>query len=155
MKRIFEDQYKTFKRDAIYIFLRSIKYYKYDPDLLSKLSDVKEFRNYFKQPFVENQNRWHGVLNGLNEYHLKDILAGLAIFKTEIEYILNNVNINDPEILAFLKRLSQALYSLKETTLDYDEIKPWSNFIWELFGGFSFIEGSKDYDVVENMIKKI
>lgn len=154
IKRNFEEQYKTFKRDTIWTFL-SILSPSYDPDLIMKLSDVKEFRSYFNKPFCDSQNRWHAVLNGLKEWHLKDLLVVLEIFMNEVTYVLNNADINDPEVFAFFKRLSHAVYSLKNSTLGYDEIKPLSHFIWELFGGFSLIDGCRDYDVVKKMINKI
>ena len=147
IKRNFEEQYKMFKRDTIKIFL-SILELGNDFDLPSKLSDVKEFRDYFK-------NRWGGVLNGLDEYHLKDLLVTLEIFRNEVSYVLNNVNISDPEVFALLKRLSQAVYSLKNSSFKDDEIKEFSHFVWQLFGGFSFAEGCKDHDIVKIMIKKI
>lgn len=154
IKRNFEEQYKMFKRDTIGIFL-SILELGNDFDLPSKLSDVKEFRDYFKKPFCDSQNRWHGVLNGLDEYYLKNLLVTLEIFRNEVAYVLNNVEINVPEAFAFFKRLSQAVYSLKSSSFKDDEIKEFSHFVWQLFGGFSFAEGCKDHDIVKIMIKKI
>ncbi len=147
IKRNFEEQYKMFKRDTIKIFL-SILELTYDHDLPSKLSDVEEFRDYFK-------NKWGGVLNGLDEYELKHLLVTLEIFRNEVAYVLNNVNINDPEVFALLKRLSQAVYSLKNSSFKDDEIKEFDHFVWQLFGGFSIAEGCKDHDIVKIMIKKI
>ena len=147
IKRNFEEQYKMFKRDTIKIFL-SILELGNDFDLPSKLSDVKEFRDYFK-------NRWGGVLNGLDEYHLKDLLVTLEIFRNEVSYVLNNVNISDPEVFALLKRLSQAVYSLKNSSFKDDEIKEFEHFVWQLFGGFSLAEGCKDHDIIKIMINKI
>lgn len=154
IKRNFKEQYKMFKRDTIGIFL-SILRLSSDHDLTSKLSDVKEFRNYFQEDYCDSQNRWHGVLNGLDEYYLKDLLVTLEIFRNEVAYVLNNVEINVPEAFAFFKRLSQAVYSLKNSSFKDDEIKEFSHFVWQLFGGFSFAEGYKDHDIVKIMIKKI
>ena len=154
IKRNFEEQYKMFKRDTIKMFL-SILGLSYDHDLPSKLSDVKEFRIYFQEDYCDSQNRWDGVLNGLNRYHLRDLLVVLEIFRNEVAYVLNNIEINDPEVFSFLKRLSQAVYSLKNSSFNDDEIKEFSHFIWQLFGGFSFAEGCKDHDIVKIMIKKI
>lgn len=154
IKRNFEEQYKMFKHDTISIFLSILKLGS-NPDLPSKLSDVREFRSYFDEPFCASQNRWHAVLNGLDEYELKHLLVTLEIFRNEVAYVLNNVNINDPEVFAFLKRLSHAVYSLKNSSFKDDEIKEFDHFVWQLFGGFSFAEGCKDHDIVKIMIKKI
>jgi len=147
IKRNFEEQYKMFKSDTIKIFL-SILDLGNDFDLLSKLLDVKEFRDYFK-------NKLGGVLNGLDEYYLKDLLVTLEIFRNEVAYVLNNVNISDPEVFVLLKRLSQAVYSLKNSSFKDDEIKEFEHFVWQLFGGFSFAEGCKDHDIFKVMINKI
>jgi hypothetical protein len=129
----------------------------YDSDLPSKLTDQSEFRKFFLEP-LDNEPRnikWYSVLNGLKEHHLKDILVVLEIFMNEVAYVLNNVNINDPKVFAFFKRLSQAVYQLKNSNLGYDEIKPLDHFIWEILGGCSIVDGRRDYDVVKIMINKI
>jgi len=155
IKRNFENHYLTFKKDVIFIFLQILQISTYDPELILKLSNVTEFRDYFKQPFRDSQDRWDGVLNGFEEYHLKKILVELEILMNETAYILNHLEMHDAEVFAFFKRLSYAVYELKNTTLGYDEMKPLSAFIWNLFGGYSFIEGCQDYDIVKDMIRKI
>lgn len=79
----------------------------------------------------------------------------MEIFMNEVAYVLNNVDINDPEVFAFFKRLSQAVYQLKNSTLGYDEIKPLESFIWQILGGFSLVDGRRNYDIVKTMINKI
>lgn len=156
IRRNFEEQYLSFKHDMICIFLSASEKV-YDSDLPSKLTDQSEFRKFFLEP-LDNEPRnikWYSVLNGLKEHHLKDILVVLEIFMNEVAYVLNNVNINDPKVFAFFKRLSQAVYQLKNSNLGYDEIKPLDHFIWEILGGCSIVDGRRDYDVVKIMINKI
>ncbi len=129
----------------------------YDSRLPSKLSDQSEFKKFFTQPDNNDSRniKWHAVLNGLKEYHLKELLVEMEIFMNEVAYVLNNVEINDSNVFSFFKRLSQAVYRLKNSTLDYDDVKQLSGFIWELFAGWSFIDGYHDNDIVNVMINKI
>ena len=91
----------------------------------------------------------------MNEYHLKDLLVELEIFTNEVAYVLNNVEINDPDVFSFFKRLSQTVYRFKNSTLEYDEVKQLSGFLWDLFAGWSFIDGYREDDIVKVMIEKI
>ena len=83
------------------------------------------------------------------------IRSELSAPTSPFTYVLNNVNIEDPNVFSFLKRLSQAIYKMKNTTLDYDDVKHLSGFLWELFAGWSFIDGYHDDDIVSVMIEGI
>jgi len=123
--------------------------------LLSKLSDQNEFRKYFNEPISESQNKWHAVLNGLNEYLLRELLVELEILLNEVTFVLSNVDIDDQNVYSFFKRLSQAVHRLKKSTLEYEEVKQLSRFLWEMFAGWSFIDGYREDDIVMVMIEKI
>lgn len=73
----------------------------------------------------------------------------------EVGYVLNNVNIDDRDTFSFFKRLSQAVYKLKDSKPEYDDVKQLSGFLWQLFAGWSFIDGYQKNDIVEMMIEKI
>ena len=156
IKHNFKEQYRLFKCDTISILLGACQS-SYDGGLPRKLSEQSEFVKFFQEPVGSDSRniRWYNVLNGLKEHHLKELLVVMEIFMNEIAYVLNNVNINEPEAFAFFKRLSQAVYQLKNSTLDCDEIKSLTNFIWEIFAGFSLIDGLRDYDIIKIMINKI
>ena len=55
----------------------------------------------------------------------------------------------------FLKRLEMLLFRLERIGPGYDEEKVLSRFVWEIFGGFSWVEGYRGYDIVERMIEDI
>lgn len=156
IKQNFGQQYLSFKHDMIGIFL-SASQKVYDSELPSKLSDQSEFKKFFTQPDNDDSRNieWYAVLNGLNQYHLKELLVELEIFMNEVGYVLNTVEINDPNVFSFFKRLSQAVYRLKHSTLEYDDVKHLSGFLWELFAGWSFIDGYREDDIVKVMIEKI
>ncbi len=127
----------------------------YKSGLPKNLAKQVEFRKFVKEAVSESQERWHVVLNGLNDRLLKDLLVELEILMNEVSYILNNVNVEDPNVFSFFKRLSQEVYKLKNTTMEYDDVKQLSHFLWELFSGWSFIDGYREDDIVSVMIEKI
>jgi hypothetical protein len=154
IKKNLGEQYQSFKEDTIQILLSACQT-SYKGGLPGNLTDQNEFRKYFKEPVSDSQNRWHVVLNGLNDRLLKDLLVEFEILLNEVTYVLNNVNIEDPNVFSFFKRLSQAVYKMKNTTLEYDDVKQLSGFLWELFAGWSFIDGYREADIVGVMIENI
>lgn len=153
IKENFEKQYFLFKEDAISIFLDASKG-GHDSHLPSRLTDQAAFKDYFKKS-VNGIQKWDAVHNGLNEILLKDLLVELEIFMNEVAFVLNNVPIDDQNVFSFFKQLSQAVYRLKNSTLEYDDVKRLLGFLWELFAGWSFIDGYREDDIVKIMIKEI
>ena len=56
-------------------------------------------QNKFKQYF--SQNRWYAFLNNLDEYYLKSLLNKFEIFRDEIIFVLNNIDIPDDCVSGF------------------------------------------------------
>ncbi|MDD2785608.1 MAG: hypothetical protein PHS79_01790 [Patescibacteria group bacterium] len=150
----FKLNYTLFKKDSIAIFLSALGS-SYDSELPKMLSDLEEFKKYFKADFKEGQDRWHGVVNGLNKNLLQDLLVQFEILSQEIDFFLNNVVLHDEEVFAFLKRLKITINGLKNTSLDYDEMKTLSHFLWELFAGWSYVTGYRKSDIFEEMFSKV
>ncbi len=154
IKKNMKEQYRSFKEDTIAILLSACQH-SHESGLPEKLAEQGEFRKYFKEAVSGSQERWHVVLNGLNGRLLKDLLVELEILMNEVSYVLNNVNVEDPNVFSFFKRLSQAVYKLKNTTMECDDVKQLSQFLWQLFAGWSFIDGYREDDIVGVMIEKI
>ena len=76
----FREQYKGFKLSCISTFLIASNSQEYSPQEM--LLDQQEFLRYFKVEIDNNKNRWHAVMNGINdsEYLLRDLLYELEIF---------------------------------------------------------------------------
>jgi hypothetical protein len=153
IKKNMAEQYQSFREDTIQILLAAQR--SYEAGLPEKLSKQNEFRKYFQEPVSDSQEKWHVVLNGLNARLLEDLLVEFEILLHEVTYVLNNVDVDDPDVLSFFKRLSQAVYKLKNTTLEYDDVKHLSGFLWELFAGWSFIDGYREDDIIGVMLEKI
>ena len=79
----------------------------------------------------------------------------MEIFRGQIQFILNNVDIPSEKPFEFLKRLSVAVYSMQDKTLDYDDTKSFGRFLWEVFAGFDFITGYRERDIIQEMIDAI
>ncbi|MFA6198580.1 MAG: hypothetical protein WC734_05555 [Patescibacteria group bacterium] len=150
----FKLNYTHFKEDSISIFLSALGH-SHDVQLLKKLSGLEEFKNYFKENHKEGRDRWNGVLNGLNESLLKDLLVQFEILTQEIDFYLSNISLHDEEVFSFLKRLKITTQTLKNTSLNYDEVKRLSGFLWELFSGWSFISGYRKNDIFEEMLDRV
>jgi hypothetical protein len=154
IKRTFTEQYQYFKEDTISILLQACETTYYS-DMSEKLTDQLAFREYFTEPVNESQSRWDAVLNGLDERLMKDILVELEILMHEIRYVLDNVNIEDQEVFAFFKRLSQAVYKMKNFAMEYEDIKRLSQFLWGVLAGYSFADGYRENDIIGDMIRDI
>lgn len=92
------------------------------------------------------------------EKAIKAILIekSIVLKKTHsINELKNNIKIDDHDVIAFFKRLSRAVYRLKNSSLEYDDVKQLDRFLWELFAGWNFVDGYRKDDIIRVMIDKI
>jgi hypothetical protein len=157
IKHNLKETYHSFKSDTIYILMNACNNGGggYDPILIDKLVDQNEFRKYFNEKITEDQNRWDAVFNGLDEYFIKKLLVELEILLHEVTFVLNNVYINDKNVFFFFKQLSQSVYKMKDSTVEYDDIKNMTSFLWQIFAGWSLIDGYREEEIIKLMIDKI
>ncbi|MFA6163138.1 MAG: hypothetical protein WC685_06900 [Methylobacter sp.] len=154
IRRNLAQQYDSFKEECISIFFSALRE-SYDLEQLEYLKDPSLFRQYFKEKVSPDQERWHTVLNGLDDQLVKALVVELEIFMTEAHYALTVIDIDNQEVFAFLKRLSQILYRYRNWSADYDDVKQLSGFMWSVHTGWNVIEGYTDKDVIAEMIEAI
>jgi len=154
IKRSLAGGYQRFKEDCISVML-GVADGSYQADLTDSLVDQEKFRAYFKMKLSEAQERWHAFLNNLDERSLRELMTLLEIFRDEIVFVLNTTDIPSAEPFEFLKRLSAAIRSMRDTTLGYDETKPIERFLWEVFAGWDLITGYRKEDIIKEMIESI
>jgi hypothetical protein len=154
LKRSLERHYRGFRVACIEIFLL-VANGSYSEDLPKTLLDQKKFREYFKEPVGNRQDRWDSFLNNLQDHYLRELIVNLEIFRDEITFVLNNVDIQDARPFEFLKGLSATIFAMRNTTLDYDDIKSFSCFLWGVFSGFDWVTGYPKSDVIKDMIHAI
>src|SRR5262245_41135453 len=110
-------QYKNFREDCIALMLLAADG-AYELGKQQELLDQKKFKDCFDEWVTRDQTRWHRFLNKLDEYHLRQLIKRMEIFRGEIQFFLNSVDIPSEKPFEFLKRLSTAIYSMQDKTLD-------------------------------------
>lgn len=85
----------------------------------------------------------------------RSIILSLKMLAKQIEFILHNYPITEEEHFAFFKRLELFLLRIKEIGPGYEEEKVLSRFIWEIYGGWSSVNGDVGHDIIEKMIDDI
>ena len=117
----------------------------------------------FREAF-EGGKEGHGGFYAFRNYmsegdvpEYQEIIINLQILSKQIDYVLHNYPIKDGNIFGFFKRLEGLLIRLENRSTGYyeDEEGMLSSFIWEVFSGYSIIEGYRGYDIVEKMIEEI
>jgi hypothetical protein len=154
IKRSLADRYRRFKEDCISVML-GVADGSYEGDLPETLVDQEKFRVYFKEKVSASQERWHAFLNNLDEGNLRELITLLEIFRDEIVFVLGSTDIPDDEPFEFLKRLSAAIRSMRDTKLGYDETKLFARFLWEVYAGWDWTKGYSKGDIIKEMIESI
>lgn len=154
VKRHLQFSYGSFKRSVVQIFLGAIQG-GYSSETVDRLMDQKAFRDFFKEPYVPGQEKWHGVANKMNDFLLRQIVLETEVLFNEFQYALSVIDIKDPEVYSFMKRMSVALYRAKNWSTDYDGIKEVLTFFWHIFAGWDWVDGYAEREYIPDMISKM
>jgi hypothetical protein len=154
LKGSLERHYKAFREDCIQIMLLDADG-SYSAVLLETLIEQDKFRDYFKEKVTPDRDRWDEFLNKLDEKYLRELLTRMEIFRDELTFVLNSTDISKDEPFEFLKRLFAAIYSMKDVTLGYDELRSLARFLWSVFAGWDPSTGYRKEDIVKKMIAAI
>ncbi len=154
IRHSFARHFREFKEDSIATMLM-VADDTFEWGFHQELVDQKRFREYFQQKVAPDRDRWDEVHNKMTEYSLGELLTHLEILRGEILFTMGAVDIQDEKVLEFLKRLSATIVRMRNTTPDYDSMKSFGNFMWEVFAGFSMVSGYQKSDFFEDMIRAI
>ena len=154
IRKSFAEHFREFKEDAIATMLM-VTDDTFEWGFHRELVDQKKFRDYFKQEVAPGEDRWDSFHNKMTDYYLDELLTHLEILRGEILFAMSAVEIDDKRVLEFLKRLSSTIIRMRKTTGDYDSMKSFGNFMWEVFAGWSMVTGYQKRDFFEDMIKSI
>jgi len=146
--------YQQFKESVIQVLLFS-SVGTHDSKLPKKLCDHVEFKAYFG---ANGKQRWYEALNGLDDRNdfLQDLLFEMELLASEVNYVLNNVAIQDERVHSSFKLLNQNINRLKNSSAYTDDpVKYVGNFLWGILARWSFIDGQQQDDFLELMIKKV
>jgi hypothetical protein len=150
----FEEHFREFKEDAIATMLM-VTDNTFEWGFHRELVDQKKFRDYFKQEVAPGEDRWDSLHNKMTDYYLDELLTHLEILRDEILFVMTAIEIDDKKVLEFLKRLSATIVKMRKTTGGYDSMKGFGNFMWEVFAGWSMVDGYQKRDFFEDMIQAI
>lgn len=153
-KKLLTRQYMNFRTGCISTMLL-VADGSYGGDLPEKLLDQEKFQDYFNESSTKDQSRWSHFCNNLDRASLRELLTQMEIFRDEIAFILNNVDIPSDEPLQFLRNLSSTIIGFRDATPEYDDVKPFARFLWSIFTGFNFVDGYANRKIIEGMIEAI
>lgn len=149
-----ERQYQAFKEATIQILLWcSIG--THDSELPKELCDHLKFKEFFNR---NKKQHWYAALNGLQDDkdHLADLLFELEMLAAEVAYVLNNVPIQDPKVHRSLKLLHENIFRLKNSSVySHDQVKYVGNFLWGILARWSFVDGQRQDDYIQNIINSL
>jgi hypothetical protein len=154
IRNSFVEHFREFKEDAIATMLM-VTDDTFAWGFHRELVDQNNFRDYFKQEVSPGEDRWDSLHNKMTDYYLDELLTHLEILRAEILFTMSAVEIDDKRVLEFLKRLSATIIKMRKTTRDYDSMKSFGKFMWEVFAGWSFVTGYQKRDFFEDMIRAI
>ncbi len=149
-------QYNAWKQNVIYSLL-----FLSEPgngvasDLAEQLTDVNDFREYFKE---DNDVRWYAVANNISSdnYHSNEVIHGLENLQSHIETFIAVSRIRETEVLKLLTQYVNHLRSLRRRDLDdYDDQKGFMRDLWSILAQWDFSSGDHGKDILLDTIDKV
>ncbi len=147
-------QYDALKEETIIQFLWACNA-PASTEQIERLKNRNEFKDFFKERVSESQDRWHAVMNGLDETKISAIVHELRIFRDEVEYVLAAVDVTDPQVFAFMKGLTRILRGGECWSEDYDHVKALAGFMWSVHTGWDWVQGYTGRDAISDMIDRV
>lgn len=161
IKRNLSKMYLRIKEDILYnVVFASKKGGRFDldasPEIIKSLLTVEGFKAAFSGG-READEGFYAFENQMSydTPEFRDIVLNLEILAKQIEFILHNYTMDDEHLFDFFKRLELMLLRLRHSSPGYDESKPLCGFIYQIFSGWSPIDGYLGYAVVDKMIEDI
>jgi hypothetical protein len=154
IRESFALHFQQFKEDTIGTIL-AVTDGSYEWGLQRELTDQKKFKEYFKEKDEDGNERWYAFHNNMTDYYLKELQTHLEVLRSEILFTMAAVDIDDREVLEFMKRFSANIIRYRNVRLDDDSMKSFGSFMYEIFAGFSLVEGYMKRDYFKDMINDI
>lgn len=149
-------QYDSFKEECIQEFLRTLALPS-KQELIDELMHQKEFKRFFdaKCPKDESQSKWEAVYNRWDDSSVRCLTNELEIFRQEVQFTLNSIDVPQSEVFTFLKRLSRVLYYNQQGTTGYERKKQLWHFLYCTLAGWDMVKGVVSRDVIADMIEAL
>ena len=146
--------YIDFKQEVIGLILHASGK-AWSQDDIDHLMVPANFSHYFSEDETGSGGRWYEVLNGLDEHYVRQIANRLELLRSEVQFILSSIDIEDDEIFEFMKRLSEVSFRMSRVKSDYDDQKSWGRFLWSLYSDFDPIVGKVPFDRNMRMLQQL
>ena len=155
VKRNFREHFTDFKTEIIRVLLSQLDLE--DANTEIDLTDIANFQEFFNAKANKTQTRWDKVMDGLDDdtHSVNGIITQFEIMREECQFVLNNLDIQDPRVFGFFKRFSQATYRFKNYDFETSDIKPLASLLWEIFAGWSWTNGYPESDVFEEIFNEL
>ncbi|HIF9233328.1 hypothetical protein C5F63_10195 [Photobacterium damselae subsp. damselae] len=155
IKKHFGMQYLEFRKQVIMNILGECDEC-YSADLPKMLIHPPEFKSYFAKTVKPGQTRWDVFVNNANMIVVQRILSEFVAFKEATFYLLSKIDIEDEELHSFLHNFNTITITMLNTsTDDYDSMKIFYSYLYDIFAGYNFTSGSRDYDYFIKMLEKL
>lgn len=154
IRNSFALHFQQFKEDVTATIL-SVTDGSYEYGFHQELVDQQRFREYFREKDEEGNERWYAFYNNMTEISLQELRLHLEVLRSDILFTMAAVDIDDREVLEFMKRFSANIIRYRSTVLDYDSMKSFGNFMWEILAGENSVTGRMKRDYFLAMIKDI
>jgi hypothetical protein len=155
-KRHLLAQYKEWLEDLLNACLRAAeKSYSVEYDLEKKLVDFKEFRQHFSK---DHRDHWYKVLGGMqdDETVIADITLLSELFSQQINNALGKINTDNTKSLRILTRVSQESFRRKNLDVfSVDPVKYIGQYVYEILGMWSTVDGAMKEDFIESAINEL
>lgn len=146
--------YQSFRESTLQILLwASIGIH--DSQLPRELSDHRKFREFFE---ADKSARWYAAMNGLQreEIRMGELVLELEIFADEVAYVLNTVAIQDAKVHRLFKVLKENIYRLNHSSaFTVEQVKYVGRFLWEVLSLWSFVDGQRESDIIQDTINRL
>lgn len=153
--------YLEIKSDILYsVICASIKGGRTDldsgTDFINDLMSPDNFRRYFEGG-READEGFYAFENQMGDRtaEFEDIVLNFELLAKQLSYLLQNYEFRDTKIVTILKRIEMLLIRFRHSQAGYDESKPLCKFLFEIFAGWSSIDGYVGYDYIEKILREL
>lgn len=149
-------RYREFKRANLQTLFHAANQSMNSAEIDSICGDHRKFRAAFDS---NEKALWYAAMNGIADEtkpYLDDILIEYQILAGEFSHASNTVLIHDEELHSFLRRILEIVHRLSNYNSDrYNLEKSLGRYLFEIFARWSFVDGQRETDFVEDMINRI
>ena len=126
------------------------------PAEIERLMNVAEFRKTFGKG-KEADEGFCAFSNYIqkNESEFRAATFQLSLIARQLEYVVNNYDIENAELFEVVKNMEEVLFSARTLHADYDDVRRLAGLLYSVFSGLSVSSGYRDYDPIEKAIKSL